>query len=172
MANITKSNYRVWYQNENIIEDILNELECSETSHFTYWIRGTRYDYIIRAFGSAGKAISLSTLKHGLDELSELEGCYLQNDTIEQKRIKSLRYILAKAYYRLCCELIQIRCYKKDQHSKASAFATRNGEDIYQHLLNVKAERIRKREHRIRQKGKRKRKIVVVTRFDLMDFDD
>ena len=173
MANITKTNYDVWYLRENLIEDFLNELECSETEHFRYWIRGTRTaQYKIKANGYGGKQIGLAITNYGIDILPELNDSYSENDTPAQQKIKSLRYILAKAYYRLCCELIQILCSKKDQHSKSLAFAIGEGEDIYHHLLNVKAERIRKREHRIRQKGKRKRKIVVVTRFDLLDFDD
>ena len=167
MAHVIKSNYKVWHQKENIIETILNELECSETKHFRYWFRGTRYDqYKIRANGSGGKAISLSTLRHGIDTLQELEGWYSQNDTVEQRREKSLRYILAKAYYRLCCELIQTSCMKKDQHSKALAFAVGTGEDIYQHLLICKTNRIKK----IYPRKKREPKFIKPSRFELLDF--
>ena len=38
MAHIKKSNYQVWHQRENIIENILKELECTETEHFRYWL--------------------------------------------------------------------------------------------------------------------------------------
>lgn len=165
MAHITKTNYQVWYQNENILENILNELECSETEHFRYWFRGTRYyRYKIRAYENGGKDIVLSTLRHGLDNLHELDGWYFLNDTDEQRRLKSLRYILAKAYYRLCCELMQISCMKKDQHSKALAFAGGTEEDIYQHLLQCKDIRVNKKYTR-----KRKPKVIKMSRFDIMD---
>ena len=165
MAHITKSNYRVWHQKENIIENIINELECSETEHFRYLFRGCRFDqYKIRAYGYDRKAISLSILKNGIDTLQELQGSYAQNDTVEQRRVKSLRYILAKAYYRLCCELLHICCMKNDQHSKALAFAVGTEVDIYQHLLHCQDIRVNKKYPR-----KRKRKIVKVSRFDLLD---
>ncbi len=165
MAHITKSNYRVWHQRENIIENILNELECPETEHFRYRFRGSRHgQYIIRTYGSGGKAISLSTLKHGIDTLQELEGEYSVSDTVEESRMKSLRYILAKVYYRLCCELLQIHCMKIDQHSKALEFAVGTDEDIYQHLLKCKNIRINKKYIR-----KRKRKFIKPSRFDILD---
>lgn len=165
MAHITKSNYRVWHQKENIITNILNELECSETKHFRYWFRGTHYNqYKIRADGIGGKAIGLSPLSHGLDTLEEIKGHYLVDDTVEQKRIKSLKYILAKAYYQMCCELLQINCMKKDQHNKALEFAVGTGVDIYQHLLKCKDIRVNKKFRR-----KRKSKFVMLSRFDILD---
>lgn len=163
MAHITKTNYRVWHQRENIIENILSELECTETEHFRYWIRGTRHEYRIRRYGGGGKAISLSTLKHGIDTLHELDGSYSQNDTVEQRRMKSLRYILARAYYQLCCQLLQINCMKNDQHNKAQEFAVGTGEDIYQHLLKCKDIRINKKYPR-----KRKSKFKH-NRLDILD---
>ena len=168
MAHITKSNYSVWHQRENIIENILSELECTETEHFRYWFRGSRHDqYRIRACGSGRKAITLSTLKHGIDTLQDLNGWYSQSDTVEQRRVKSLRYILARAYYQLCCQLLQINCMKNDQHSKALEFAVGTGEDIYQHLLKCKDIRINKKYPR-----KRKCKYIKPSRFDILDFGD
>jgi hypothetical protein len=167
MAQITKSNYKIWHQRENIIDDILNEVECTETEHFRYWFRGCRHDqHKIRACGIGRKAISLSTLKHGINTLQELNGEYSLNDTVEQTRVKSLRYILAKAYYHLCCELLQISCMKKDQHIKSVAFAVGTGEDIYQHLLKCKADRTNKK----KPHNKTNLKVAKVSRFEMLDF--
>lgn len=164
MAHIIKSNYRVWHQRENIIKNILAELECSETEHFRYWFRGCRFDaYKIRPDWIGGKAIFLSTLKHGIDTLQELDGEYSQDDTVEQRRTKSLRYILARAYYQLCCQLLQINCMKKDQNSKATGFAVGTGDDIYQHLLKCKDIRVKKKYPR------KKRNCFKHNRFDILD---
>ena len=76
-----------------------------------------------------------------------------------------MRYILAKAYYRLCCELIQTSCVKKDQHSKALLFAVGTGEDIYQHLVKCKTDRSKKRDLR----KQREREKANVSRFELLD---
>ena len=165
MAQVKKTSYNVWHLQGNIIEDVLHELECSETKHFRYWIRGTRNDqYKIRSYGDGGKTISLSILRHGIETLPELEGWYSPNDTTEQTRMKSLRYILAKAYYRLCCELITTSCMKKNQHDKSLYFAVGTGEDIYQHLVKCKADRLSKKTPR-----KRKRKVNTLNRFDMLD---
>lgn len=165
MAHITKSNYKVWHQRENIIENILNELECAETEEFRYWFRGSRHNQDrIRACGSGRKAITLSTLKHGIDTLQELESSYSHSDTVEQRRTKSLRYILSKAYYQLCCELLQINCMKNDQYNQALEFAVGTGEDIYQHLLKCKDIRVNKKYPRKKREPKFKH-----NRFDILD---
>lgn len=173
MANIRNSNYRVWWQQGNIIETIIGELECPETKHFRYWLRGTRDPYIIRKYGRGGKAISLSLVPGGLDALVELNGSYMHSDTIEQRRIKSLRYILAKAYYRLCCEMIEINCVKKDQHIKAVAFAVGTGGDIYQHLLIRKEIRVHRKYPPKKQPCETDQcETDPVSRFELLDFED
>jgi len=165
MAHVKKTKYNVWHLQGNIIEDVLHELECSETRHFEYWIRGTRnHQYKIRSYGNGGKTISLPVLRDGVDTLPELDGWYSQNDTTEQTRMKSLRYILAKAYYRLCCELIQISCMKKNQHDKSLYFAVGTGEDIYQHLVKCKEHRLNKKLPR-----KQKRKISKLNKFDILE---
>lgn len=174
MSQITKSNYRVWWQEDHIIENTISELECPETKHFRYWFRGCRWNpYRIKPNVSGGKAISLSLVPGGLDALEELNGSYMHSDTIEQRRIKSLRYILAKAYYRLCCEMIEINCVKKDQHIKAVAFAVGTGGDIYQHLLIRKEIRVHRKYPPKKQPCETDQcETDPVSRFELLDFED
>ena len=172
MAHITKNNYNIWHQKGTVLKDILSELECSKTKHFRYVFGGTGYDqYRILPWGDLRKCIRLSSRKHGSDIIDELSGHYDNHETIEQKRLKSLRYILAKAYYRLCCEFIQINCLKKDQHEQSLVFAEGGEIDICQYLQNRKEELIIKRkkwkEYKIRKELRNK-----VNRFQLMDLDE
>ncbi len=170
MAHVTKNNHRVWHQQGNVIEDILCELEHPETENFEYIFEGTGGDYKILEKEPGRRRIRLSSHQHGLDVLPELEAHYSENETILQKRLKSLRYILAKAYYGMCCEIIQINCLKKYQFEQSLVFAEGNEIDIYQHLLTRKAELIVKRrkwkEAKIRRDLRNR-----VNRFELMDIE-
>ena len=168
MAYVSRSRWRSWHQQGGIIEGILDELECSETEHFRYHFGGTKSaKYKITLNGDREVRIKMSSYLHGADILPELNGWYSDSDTDEQKRMKSLRYILAKAYYRLCCKLIQIPCSKQDQHNKSIGFAV-GRVDIYQHLLKRKADCGKKR----KQREELKRKKNMANRFQLMEFEE
>ena len=166
MSIIQRSGYLAWHQSD-ILREIISELERPETNHFIYTFRHTKMsNYSINLRNAERVSIGLA---YQLAGISELEGKYHTDDDDEQKGIKSLRYILASAYYRLCCQLVGTPCMKEDQHKKSLVFAITKAQlDIYEHLVQLEVKRKVKRDYRL----KRKKESMKVNRFQLMDFDD